>query len=103
MRDLLRQAEQILETAAAANADETQDLAICVPRSGGLRIINDPSGWSFPGLAAETGASAVFRVGRRRGTVCVEAWSPQETCVLRRALPPQPRPSLSLLPCAMQF
>jgi hypothetical protein len=83
---LLRNAERILETAAAAKDDEAQDCTICITRLGGIRILTEPAGWSLPALAADLGAVALFRVERRAGAVRVEGWSPAGSCVLRREL-----------------
>src|ERR1039458_9318755 len=50
---LLRNAERILETAAAAKDDEAQDCTICITRLGGIHILAEPAGWSLPALAAD--------------------------------------------------
>lgn len=42
----------------------------------------DPSGWSLPGLAAEYGAAAVYRVVRRGNSVRVEGWNGSQRCLL---------------------
>ena len=86
MDGLLRNAERILETAAAAKDDEAQDCTICITRLGGIHILAEPAGWSLPALAADLGAAALFRVERRGGAVRVEGWSPAGSCVLRRDL-----------------
>jgi hypothetical protein len=83
---LLRNAEQILDTAATARDDGAQDCTICITRLGAIRILTEPAGWSLPALAAELGAVALFRVERRAGAVRVEGWSPSGSCVLRREL-----------------
>ena len=92
---LLKNAGEILETAASAKGDAAQDCTICVSRLGAIRILTEPAGWALPALAAEYGAAAVYRVERRGGTVRVEAWSPQGGCVLRRNLPRAPASNLS--------
>lgn len=84
---LLRNAEQILETAVAAQGPEAQDCAICISSSGAVRMVADPASWSLAALAYETGAAAVYRVERRGGQVRVEGWSQTGECVLRRQLP----------------
>jgi len=83
---LLRNAERILETAAAARDEDAQDCTICITRLGAIRILAEPAGWSLPALAADLGAAALFRVERRAGAVRVEGWSPAGSCVLRRDL-----------------
>ena len=72
-----------------ARDEEMQNCTICVSRQGAIRILTGNSGWSFPGLAAEYGASALFAVDKRGATITVEGWSPQETCLLRRDLSAQ--------------
>ena len=84
---LLRNAEQILETAVAAQGPEAQDCAICISSSGAVRMVADPASWSLAALAYETGAAAVYRVERRGGQVRVEGWSRSGECVLRRQMP----------------
>ena len=86
MEALLRNAEQILDTAATARDDGAQDCTICITRLGAIRILTEPAGWSLPALAADLGAAALYRVERSGGRVRVEAWSPAGTCVLRRDL-----------------
>jgi hypothetical protein len=83
---LLRNAEQILETAVVAKDDDAQDCTICITRAGAIRILAEPAGWSLPALAADLGAVALFRVERRAGAVRVEGWSSAGSCVLRRDL-----------------
>jgi hypothetical protein len=81
MDAFLRDAEQILETAVRAEYGAADHL-IAVLRTGSIRILSDANGWSLPALAAEYGASAVYRVTRRGRTARVEAWSLGRTCVL---------------------
>lgn len=85
MDAFLRDAEQILETAVAAESGPVEHL-IAILRTGSVRILSDAGGWSLPALAAEYGASAVYRVTRRGRTARVEAWSLGRTCVLTREL-----------------
>jgi hypothetical protein len=79
MDALLRHAGQILETAAEAQGaegpDHPSEYLIAVLRVGSIRMFADSGGWSLPALAAEYGASAVYRVTRRTSSVRVEAWS----------------------------
>jgi hypothetical protein len=86
VQGLLRNAEQILETAATARDDDAQDCTICITHLGAIRILAEPAGWSLPALAADLGAVALYRVERRGGAIRVEGWSPAGTCVLRRDL-----------------
>jgi hypothetical protein len=79
----LRQAEEILEIAAAGNS-ESPNTAIVIDRQGGMRMM-DASGWTLPALSAEYGASSVFKVERRLGSVRVEGLSGSERCLLQRA------------------
>jgi hypothetical protein len=93
MDALLRHAGQILETAAEAQGaegpDHPSEYLIAVLRVGSIRMFADSGGWSLPALAAEYGASAVYRVTRRTSSVRVETWSAGGTCVLTRELPAQ--------------
>jgi hypothetical protein len=91
MDAFLRNAGQILDTAAEAQAAEgplnhPSEYLIAVLRAGSIRMMADAAGWSLPALAAEHGASAVYRVSRRPRSVRVEAWSAGRTCVLTREL-----------------
>ncbi|HEY7389169.1 MAG TPA: hypothetical protein VH640_11715 [Bryobacteraceae bacterium] len=85
MDAFLRDAEQILETAVAAGNGPAEHL-IAILRTGSIRLLSDVSGWSLPALAAEYGATAVYRVTRRGRLARVEAWSLGRTCVLTREL-----------------
>jgi len=92
MDAFLRNAGQILETAAEAQAadglvNHSPEYLIAISRAGSIRMLADASGWSLPALAAEYGASAVYRVNRRPRSVRVEAWSAGRTCTLTRELP----------------
>ena len=84
MESFLRDAEHILETAAAADACDSPEYIICVSRTGSLRILSDMTGWSLPALALELGAAALYRVERRAGAVQVEGWSYGRKCTLTR-------------------
>ena len=91
MDALLRNAGQILETAVEAQTAEgplnhSPEYMIAVLRTGSIRMLADAAGWSLPALAAEYGASAVYRVARHPRSVRVEAWSAGRTCVLTREL-----------------
>ena len=81
MTALLRQAEEILDTAAQAGSGP--ELLILLDRRGSLRVL-EATGWSLHGLAAEHGASAVFKVQKTRGAASVEAWNGVERCWLER-------------------
>ena len=83
MESFLRDADRILETAAAAQGDSPQ-YVICVSRTGSLQILSEMSGWSLPALALELGAAALYRVERRGGRVQVEGWSYGRKCILSR-------------------
>lgn len=98
MKDLLRQADQILETAVMSRSEEAQDCTICISRNGAIRILAESAGWSFSGLAAEFDAAQLFRVERRGGTVRVEGWSQQQSCTLRREISTPRRSPLQALP-----
>jgi hypothetical protein len=78
----LRKAEEILEVAAAGGST-LSDTAILIDRRGGLRML-DPTGWSLPGLAAEYGAAAVYKVEHRGRAVRVEGWDGSDRCLLQR-------------------
>ena len=90
MRHLLRDAEQVLETAACAGGADSQSTAICMTAAGAIRMVDSPSGWAIPALAAHYGADSVYLVERHAGRVRVEAWSRGESCVLVRELPGNP-------------
>jgi hypothetical protein len=79
----LQQAEDILDVAVAANDPGAKDVAILMDRQGGMRML-DPAGWSLPALSAEFGATAVYRVERRGGTVRVEGWGGGQRCLIQR-------------------
>jgi hypothetical protein len=80
----LGQAEQILETAAAASETNSPEYVICVSRTGSIRILSDVTGWSLPALAIELGAAALYQVGRDGTGVRVEGWSYGRKCLLSR-------------------
>jgi hypothetical protein len=83
----LRHAEQILETAAEARASEAHEYLISVSYLGSIQMLSDGAGWSLPALAAEHGATAVYRVHRLSRKVQVEGWSAGRSCVLTREFP----------------
>jgi hypothetical protein len=87
VKTFLRQAEDILEVAVAADRD-AGNLAILIDRQGGMRIL-DPTGWSLPALCAEFGAHAAYTVERRARTVRVEGWGGGERCLIQRNLGPR--------------
>ncbi|HWC98441.1 MAG TPA: hypothetical protein VG456_16895 [Candidatus Sulfopaludibacter sp.] len=82
MTPFLRKAEEILEI-AATGGNHVTDAAIVLDRQGGFRML-DPSGWSLPGLAAEWGAAAVYRIEHRGDSVRVEGWDGASRCLLQK-------------------
>lgn len=84
MRGFLQQAEDILDVAASGDAN-LQDVVIVMDRQCGMRML-DPTGWSLPALAAEYGATAVYKVERRGAAVRVEGWNGTERCLVQRTL-----------------
>ena len=84
MESFLRDAERILDTAAAASGWEASEYAICVSRTGSIRMLSDVTGWSLPALATELGAAALYRISRQGGAVHVEGWSYGRKCLLTR-------------------
>ncbi len=90
METLRRTAERILETALEANDGELRNCTMSVGREGAIGVSTEQADWSLAALAAEMGASAVYRVERRMSQVSVEAWSLGKTCLLRRKLPGPP-------------
>ena len=84
MESFLRDAERILETAAAATERDSPQYVICVSRTGSIRILSDVTGWSLPALALEMGAAALYQVERKGATVQVEGWSYGRKCVLSK-------------------
>lgn len=76
------QAQYVFDVALAAGASEG-DIALIVDRQGGIRVLN-PSGWSLPGLAAEFGADAIFRVERRAGQIVLEGWHGRQHCLIQQ-------------------
>ena len=105
MDAFLRDAQEILVTALAAEADAAE-WAVVVDRQGGIRVL-DPAGWNISALAAEFGARSVFCVRRRAASVRVEGWSGIRACLLEHeTTPPRqvqhspsrlPRPSAARL------
>ncbi|HEX3747933.1 MAG TPA: hypothetical protein VHW09_28560 [Bryobacteraceae bacterium] len=84
MSGFLQQAEDILNIAASGDAS-LDDVVIVMDRQCGMRML-DPAGWSLPALAAEFGASAVYKVERRAASVRVEGWNGTERCLVQRTL-----------------
>jgi hypothetical protein len=82
----LQQAEDILDVAVVANDPGALDVAILMDRQGGMRML-DPAGWSLPAMSAEFGATAVYKVERRGGTVRVEGWGGGQRCLIQRNAP----------------
>jgi len=97
VNQLLSQSEEILDVAAAA--DSNLEAVILIDRQGGLRMM-EPTGWSFPGLAAEFGAVAIFRIERRSTGVRVEGWNSSQRCLLERDSQPA---TLTQLPGIQRF
>ncbi len=93
MHDLVRDATDILEVAARAMASGAAQYMIYRTGTGALNIVSDGLGWSFAGLAAEYGATEIFRVKRNSLAIVVEGWSPGNSCVLTRGQ--VARPALS--------
>jgi hypothetical protein len=84
VRGFLQQAEDILDVAASGDAN-LQDVVIVMDRQCGMRML-DPAGWSLSALAAEYGATAVYKVERRGAAVRVEGWNGTERCLVQRTL-----------------
>jgi hypothetical protein len=84
VRGFLQQAEDILDVAAGGDSS-LQDVVIVMDRQCGMRML-DPAGWSLPALAAEYGATAVYKVERRGAAVRVEGWNGTERCLVQRTL-----------------
>ena len=83
MSAFLQQAEDILDVAIAGNTYGAGDVAILLDRQGGMRML-DPAGWTLPAISAEYGATAVYKVERRSGTVRVEGWGGGLRCLIQR-------------------
>jgi hypothetical protein len=84
VRAFLQQAEDILDVAASGDSS-LHDVVIVMDRQGGMRML-DPTGWSLPALSAEYGATAVYKVEKRGGTVRVEGWDGFQRCLIQRNL-----------------
>lgn len=102
MDTFLRHAEQLLDTAAEAREGGAHEYLISVSYLGAIQILSDAAGWSLPALAAEHGATAVYRVQRQGKQAQVEGWSAGRSCVLKREwpqpwVPPTAYPTLQLL------
>jgi len=83
----LRNAEEILETAAASKDNGASEYLIAISREGGISMqVDDGCTWSLPALAVERGAVAVYRVQRKSRTVRVEGWSYGQKCLLSREI-----------------
>ena len=89
MSQFVKKAEEILEVATAGSNTLT-DAAILIDRQGSLRML-DATGWSLPGLAAEYGAAAVYKIERRGRAVRVEGWNGSDRCLLQRGAAPSLR------------
>jgi hypothetical protein len=83
----IRHAEQILDTALEARDCAASEYLISVSYLGSIHILSEAAGWSLPALAAEHGATAVYRVKRLGKKVHVEGWSAGRSCVLTRDWP----------------
>lgn len=101
MDTFIRHAEQILDTALEARDSASSEYLISVSYLGSIHILSEASGWSLSALAAEHGATAVYRVKRMGKKVHVEGWSAGRSCVLTREWPeawatraPYPTPQL---------
>ena len=79
MRAFLQQAEDILDVAVTGDTGP-REVVILMDRQGGMRML-DPTGWTLPALSAEYGATAVYKVERRGGTVRVEGWDGSQRCL----------------------
>lgn len=82
MNELLRRAESILDVASVPGANRGET-AILVDRGGQLRVMSR-EGWTLSGLVREFGASEVYMVNKRAGTVTVEGWSATNSCTISR-------------------
>ena len=87
---LLRQAEDILETATMGSGE----VAIAIGHRGNVRML-DPAGWTLPALRIEYGAATVFKVERRGGRIVVEGWDGDRHCRLEKSLS---KTAVALLP-----
>jgi hypothetical protein len=97
MDAFLRNAGEILDTACESQDYATSEYLISITFRGSIQILSEASGWSLAGLAAEHGASAVYRVRRESSKVCVEGWSAGRSCVLKRDLPKSPGSAVARL------
>lgn len=95
MTGLWQQAEELLDTASRAAMGPAT--VILVDRQGGMRIL-DPIGWTMPALAAEFGASAIFKVSKTQGTTSVEGWAGSDRCLIERQTVSRGFPCVSLIP-----
>ncbi len=76
-------AQSIFETASRAGRGGSPDcdMALLIGTQGEIRVL-EASGWALPGLLAESGATTVYRVTRRSGTVRLEGRSGAHRCRL---------------------
>ncbi len=83
MSEFLRNAESILDGAAAALASGGQpsEMAILVGRDGAIRIVAEPD-WPLGALEAHHGARLAYRVSGHDGRVRVEGRCGGASCVL---------------------
>jgi len=79
---LRRRAESVFEIAICPAA-ESENAALVVDRSGGMRVLNCAA-WSLPAIISEYGASEVYLIERKSGELKVEGWSATETFVVTR-------------------
>lgn len=86
MQAILRNAEQILHSAAVAGDDGVRECTICVSGLGSIQVLGERPGWTLAALALENGADTLYRIVRNGRSVCVEAWSRSGTCTLKRDL-----------------
>ena len=85
MSPFLKHAEEIFGTASEGGREDC-DWAILVGRDGGVEMLSG-AGWTAESLRIERGASAVYRLTRRSGSVRLEGRSAQESCVIEARRP----------------
>ena len=73
--------------AAAGGDGGSQEMLIVMDSQGGMRML-EAAGWSLPALSAEFGASAVYKIQRRTGTVRVEGLAGSQRCLLQKQINP---------------
>jgi hypothetical protein len=81
-------AEGLFETARQAGRAGSPDcdVAILIGPQGDIQLL-EAAGWALPGLVAERGACAAYRVTRERGAVRLEGRRGSQTCLLRSESP----------------